>query len=80
MYAEIAIARRTVMLYAAACALFSTVAAGSANALGAPLMITVAWVLSTMLFVSIAMVTSIMVHRPTPVPIMAASRAMRQKA
>ena len=80
MYDETAIARGTIMLYAAANALFSTAAALSAVWSGAPLLATIAWVLSTIIHVSIAMFMSIRVHRPAPVPVMAASRAMRQEA
>ena len=80
MYDETAIARRTIMLYAAANALVSWAAALSAVWSGASLMATIAWVLSAIIHVSIAMFTSTVVRRPAPVPVMAASRAMRQEA
>jgi len=79
LYDETAIARRTIMLYAAANALVSAAAALSAVWSGASLMATIAWVLSAIIHISIAMFTSIALRRPAPVPVMAISRAMHQE-
>jgi hypothetical protein len=81
MYDEVAIARRSrrsIMQYVAANALFFTTVAVGAVWLGAPLVATIAWVLS-IINVSIAMYASIRVRRPAPMPVRAASRAMRHE-
>ena len=80
MYDETGIARRTIMLYAAGNALFSTAAAVSAVWSGAPLMPTIAWILSIIIHVSVALFMSIRVHRPALVPVIAANMTMRQEA
>lgn len=69
----------TVVLDAAVIALFSSAITVSAVWSNAPLVITIAWVLSTIINVVIAVSTRIRWHRPAPVPVMAASTAMCQR-
>ena len=70
------VGRGTVVLYAAVIALFATAVTVSVVWPSAPLVTTVAWILSTIITMGIALFTSVRWHRPAPVPVMVASRKL----